>query len=259
MDVVHAIPEARLAADLEGAAQRGELLAHYQPQIDLTTGRIVSVEALVRWDHPEYGIIAPNTFIPVAEWAGNIREVGRFVLQASTRQLSTWRDAGLELELSINVSPTELEGDLFCGEVLNALAECSLNPPMLTLEITEAEPIVDLPHAVECLNELRDLGIGVSIDDFGTGHSSPDQLHNLPATELKVDQSLIRGTRQAARRVLHAVLAEAKETGIRVVAEGVETADQLDHAIALGCDRAQGYLIGQPMPAAALETLLRTA
>ena len=257
IDDVHAIPDADLAADLSGAAERGELLTNYQPQLDLASGRVVAVEALVRWDHPRHGVIAPNTFIPVAEWAGNIREVGGFVLAESTRQLAQWRDAGLALEMSVNVSPTELEGDLFCGGVLNSLARWILDPSLLTIEITETEPIVDLPHAVECLDELRGHGVGVSIDDFGTGHSSVDQLHNLPTTEFKIDQSLIRGTRRAARRVLRAVIQEAKQTGIRIVAEGVETAEQLDHAVALGCDRAQGYLIGRPMPAAALAASLR--
>ncbi|MDH6180200.1 EAL domain-containing protein (putative c-di-GMP-specific phosphodiesterase class I) [Microbacteriaceae bacterium SG_E_30_P1] len=235
-----------LAAELDAAVDQRQLVTYYQPQIDLSSGDIVAVEALVRWIHPTYGVIPPDEFIPIAESIGSIRRVGRTVLTDAAQQLTRWSAAGKRLELSVNISPTELGPEL-AGELVETLDEFGMDPTLLTMEITETEPIIDLPRAVRCLHEVRALGVGVSVDDFGTGYASINQLRNLPATELKVDQSLIRGNRSAARRTLIPVLAEASDLGIRIVAEGVETADQMNHAIELGCQRAQGYLIGAPM------------
>ena len=221
-------------------------MAHYQPQIDIASGKVVSVEALARWVHPRFGVIPPGDFIPVAESEGRIQEVDRAIFTLAVAQIASWNSRSLDLELSVNVSPTELAPGL-SDELLPILETHGVDPHCLTMEITESEPIVDLSRAVQCLHELRDLGIGVSVDDFGTGYSSVSQLRNLPATELKIDQSLIRGTREAARAALDPALKEAIDLGLRIVAEGVETHDQMNHAIELGCHRAQGYIIGAPM------------
>lgn len=251
MDDVFQTPHA-LAAGLSEALDRQELVTYFQPQVDIRSRRVVAVEALVRWVHPIFGVIPPDEFIPIAESAGTIHDVGQTVAADAISQIAQWASRDVELEVSINVSPTEL-GPSLAPELRALLAEHGLSPALLTAEITESEPILDLPRALSCLHELRDLGVGVSVDDFGVGYSSLSQLRSLPATELKVDQSLIRGTRDAARKALEPVLSEASELGIRIVAEGVETEDHLAHAIELGCDRAQGYLIGEPMTALEFE------
>jgi len=251
MEGVFPTPSA-LAAGLSEAVDRQELVTYYQPQLDIATRRIVAVEALVRWAHPIFGMIPPDEFIPVAESAGNIHDVGRAVFTDAVGQIAAWKSRGIDLELSVNVSPTELGPDL-AEELMTVLSLHDVDPHLLTMEITESEPIVDLPRALSCLRELRSDGIGVSVDDFGTGYSSVHQLRSLPATELKVDQSLIRGPREVAQKALVPVLAEAVTLGIRIVAEGVETDDQMAFAIELGCHRAQGFLIGEPMTAIEFE------
>lgn len=251
MDHVFQTPQA-LAAGLSEALDRHELVTYFQPQVDIGTGRVVAVEALVRWVHAVFGVIPPDEFIPIAESAGTIHEVGKTVAADAISQIAEWKSRGIDLEISVNVSPTEL-GPTLAAELETLLALHDVEPLLLTAEITESEPILDLPRATSCLRELRELGIGVSVDDFGVGYASVGQLRSLPATELKVDQSLIRGSRAVARKTLEPVLAEASESGIRIVAEGVETEDHLAHARELGCDRAQGYLIGEPMTAIELE------
>jgi len=244
------------AAQLLGAAARGELLAHYQPQIDLATGRIVAVEALARWIHPEHGAVPPEEFISAAEHAGVVGEVGDFMLDEGCHQLAQWRAQGLELELSVNVSPIQLATAQFAARLVALMMELSLDARFITLEVTESLPIEEMSTVVARLEVLRALGMGVSVDDFGIGFSSIEQLRDLPATELKIDQSLIQGEREATIAFLQPALAEAKTQGLRIVAEGVETEEQLALARELGADRAQGYLIGRPMSAAYLAELL---
>lgn len=253
---VPAIPQTRLVDDLRGATERGELIAHYQPQVALPGQRIVAVEALARWIHPELGTISPTDFIPAAEASGLIRSVGHHMLESAARQVRTWQSSAPQLGLSVNVSPTQLIADDYCEAVSTVLERTGLEPTLLTLEITETLPILDLDAVVECLGHIRDLGVGVSIDDFGAGHTTLEQFRSLPATELKIDQSIIRGDANAAVEVLDEVLREARDRGLRVVAEGVETAAHLELAIALGCDRAQGFLLGAPMDVDALELAL---
>jgi EAL domain-containing protein (putative c-di-GMP-specific phosphodiesterase class I) len=241
--------------DLRGAGNRGELVAHFQPQVALPGRRVVGVEALARWNHPEFGPVAPIEFIPAAESTGFIGELGHHMLEIAARQVAAWRSTGLHLDLAVNVSPSQLADRDFCDDVVNVLEITGLPAASLTLEITETRPIGDLASAVQCLEHLRDHGVGVSIDDFGTGHSSLEQFRNLPATELKLDQSIIQGSVDGAHLQLADVLLEARERGLRIVAEGVETPEQLALAEHLGCDRAQGFLIGVPVDA---ETLVRS-
>lgn len=242
--------------DLRGAVVRRELVAHYQPQVALPGRRVVAVEALARWNHPEFGLIAPSDFIPVAERAGLINIVGQHILEIAVEEVGRWSADGLVLDLSVNVSPTQLAGSDYCQIVAGVLDRAGLDPEVLTIEITETEPIADLPAVVDCLDHIRELGVGVSIDDFGVGHTSLEQLRSIPATELKLDQSIIQGDVDVALEVLDEVLAEARSRGIRVVAEGVETVPQLALAMRLQCERAQGYLLGKPMSGDALKRSL---
>lgn len=253
---MYSVTGAERAAQLLGAAARGELLAHYQPQIDLETGRIVAVEALARWIHPELGAVPPEEFIAAAEDAGVVGEIGDFMLDEGCHQLAQWRDQGLTLELSVNVSPLQLATAQFAARLVSLMMQLSLDAELITLEVTESLPIQEMSTVVGRLEVLRALGMGVSVDDFGIGYSSAEQLRDLPATELKIDQSLIRGDREATIEFLKPVLGEARKSGLRIVAEGVETEEQLALARELGADRAQGYLIGRPMSAAYLAELL---
>ena len=254
---VRQIPETRIIEDLQGAGRRGELVAHFQPQVALPGRHVVGVEALARWNHPEFGLLAPTDFIPVAESTGLISELGHHMLELAALQVVAWRATGLDLDLSVNVSPSQLTNVGYAEDVSAVLDRSGLPAAILTLEITETQPIADLAAVVDCLEQVRELGVGVSIDDFGVGHSSLEQFRSLPASELKLDQSIIQGTVDGAMALLAEVIIEARERGLRIVAEGVETADQLALASQLGCDRAQGYLIGAPLDAHALVRSLR--
>ncbi len=227
-------------------------MAYFQPQVALPGRRVVGVEALARWNHPEFGMLTPTAFIPVAETAGLIGELGRHILELAVRQVASWRTNGLHLDLAVNVSPNQLRDDRFCEDVSAVLDRSGLPPECLTLEITETQPISNLSAVVSCLEQVRDLGVGVSIDDFGSGHSSLEQFRSLPASELKLDQSIIQSSEDDALARLGDVLDEARDRGLRIVAEGVETLEQLALAVRLRCHRAQGFLIGAPMDATAL-------
>lgn len=252
--------ETRLKSDLSSALERGELFAYFQPQQDLATGRIVSVEALCRWQHPVLGLLSPSLFIPLAEELGTIRELGVFMLEESYRAADAWRRNGVDLEVSVNVSATQLATDEFSDLVIRVAQESELPPRTITVEITESVPILDLDPVLHRLNQLRASGVGVSIDDYGTGHTSALQLQELPVTELKLDQSLVQDQSRDIVAELTRLVESVHERDIRVVAEGVETFADLDRCRVLGCDRAQGYLIGMPMAREDLDKLLlRTA
>lgn len=246
-----------LRADLSEALERGELFAYYQPQQELATSRIVSAEALCRWQHPVLGPLSPALFIPLAEELGIIRDIGLFMFAASCLAVWGWQRAGMDVEVSVNVSATQLETAEFADEAVRSVGRLGLRPGAITVEITETVPIHDLPYAVTRLDLLRSNGMGVSIDDYGVGHTSVRQLDDLPVTELKLDQSLIQSESETVQDELVALVARAHERRIRVVAEGVETFADLDRARRLRCDRVQGYLIGQPMAKDDLDSLLR--
>lgn len=244
-----------LALALHDAVARGDLEVHYQPQIDLASERIVAAEALCRWTHPTLGVVAPAEFIPIAEEEGLIHLLGQVVLDQSCRAVTGWSEAGLHVDVSVNVSPLQLESDeafTFLESGLECMPERS---GAVTLEVTEVLPILDMPPVVERLEQLHSRGVGISIDDFGTGHSSFSQLRSLPATEVKIDQTLIQDGSDEARAIVATVVEIAHRDGIRVVAEGVESREHLEWARELQCDRAQGYLIGWPMPEAEFRAL----
>jgi EAL domain-containing protein (putative c-di-GMP-specific phosphodiesterase class I) len=227
---------------LPGAAARGELHAVFQAQVDLQSGRTVAAEALCRWHHLDLGAVAPNDFIPAAEDSGLIDEVGLFMADEALAALQRW-----ELDVSVNVSPVQLSSSMFTEWLAQRLYSTGLDGGRLTLEITESRPIADVAAVLRRLEPLRGLGVGVALDDFGIGHASIRQLKRLHGSEVKLDRSLATDPSEAARAKLTEVVALAHAAAIRVVAEGIETLEQLRRVRDLGCDRAQGYLFGRPM------------
>ncbi len=251
------VGEERLAHDLRGAVARGEIVANYQPQLDLTTGRVVAAEALARWRHPELGLISPAVFIPIAEESELIHALGRSMLDQVLATAAAWLRDGIELEVSVNVSANQLTTLEFFDKLDADLEHYRLPPQAVTIEITESQPILDTPSIASRLSDLRDRGLGISIDDYGVGYSSLQQLDRMPATELKIDLSLVQDDSVEALALMTAVVELAHWRGMRVVAEGIETGAQLARVRELECDRAQGFLLGMPMTRAELEDLVR--
>ncbi|MEL4317544.1 EAL domain-containing protein [Leifsonia sp. YIM 134122] len=250
-----AYSEERLARDLEFAVDRGEILAHYQPQIDTVTGLVVAVEALCRWRHPELGSIAPDVFVPIAEETGSIHSIGRFMIEDGCRLAADWQRAGLPIEVAVNVSATQLAPGFF-GHLDEFHAREGIGPGRLTIEITESQMITDVEAAVRDLAKVRALGVGISVDDFGTGHSTVEQVINLPVTELKIDQAIVQEEGEAGQRAMNAIVDLVHRRGLRVVAEGVETEQQMERVRRLHCDRVQGYLIAPPLPRLEVEDFI---
>ncbi|MCW4385424.1 EAL domain-containing protein [Salinibacterium sp. SYSU T00001] len=245
--------ESRLDTDLRSAVAEGQIEVYYQPQLSLPGRALVGVEALVRWNHPTLGLISPVRFIPLAEYNGMIREIGRCVLETSCADVARWTAAGHPLEVSVNVAAHQLEDPDFADSVTRILAEAGLAPEQLTLEVTESRVVPDGSLAQAQLRRLVDLGITVSVDDFGTGYSSLTQLSNMPVGEIKIDRSFTGQVMDGGRQMVAGIIGFARGLELRVVAEGVETDAQLDALRELGCDRAQGYYFARPLPAAELE------
>ena len=251
------VPTVKLGAELESAIERSELILHYQPLVELETGRIVGLEALVRWDHPQRGLIQPDEFIPLAEETGLIVPLGRFVLGRACQQMSAWhaRSTGAKATISVNLSPREVaEADLV-GEVRRALEDSGLEPHYLVVEITEnvmMEPFTDI------LDDLKALGVRIAVDDFGTGYSSLAYLNRLPIDIVKVDRSFVEHMVGPEQSPLAGIVLQIGDAlGLETVAEGIETVDQLRSLQKLGCRVGQGYLFAPPMEAEAVGTLLR--
>jgi EAL domain-containing protein (putative c-di-GMP-specific phosphodiesterase class I) len=250
--------------DLEGglrrAVERDELRVLYQPQVEMASGQIVGAEALVRWQHPERGLVVPPVFIPIAEQTGLIVPIGTWVLRESCRQAATWAAAtGRRLTISVNVSPRQLADDDFPRTVAGVLDETGLEPGLLCLEITESAVMADPEAAAAALAVLKALGVRLAIDDFGTGYSSLGQLKALlPVDTIKIDKSFVDGITLAGedRAIVDAVMRLATGLGLRAVAEGVETAEQVRELLALGCDLSQGYHFARPQSPADLERML---
>jgi diguanylate cyclase (GGDEF)-like protein/PAS domain S-box-containing protein len=241
-----------LEADLGQAIGRGELSIHYQPLADLESGSILGFEALLRWDHAELGAIGPATFIPLAEESGLILKLGQWVLREACAEAARWTPA---LRLSVNLSPVQFSHGDLAAEVESVLAETGLDPGRLELEITEGLLIKDADKAIIILERLKALGVQISMDDFGTGYSSLSYFRMFPFDKVKIDQSFIRdmiGNPQA-RAIIRSVIGLGQGLGMPVVAEGVETAEQLEALRAEGCDQVQGYWISRPGPIAHFE------
>ncbi|MFP8977784.1 putative bifunctional diguanylate cyclase/phosphodiesterase, partial [Pseudomonas aeruginosa] len=251
----------RLETRLRKAVEEGQLDVHYQPKLCLASGRPDSVEALVRWHHPEEGMIPPSTFIGLAEECGLIGEIGEFVLRRACLQAAEWSQRGLNLRVSVNLSVHQLrQGDLL-DVVRSALADSGLPAVQLELELTESQWLDALDSVLATFRQLREMGVKLSVDDFGTGYSSLSYLKRLPLDYLKIDQSFVRDLTQNSEdaAIIRAIIAMAHSLDLKVVAEGVETIEQRDFLVAQRCDELQGYLIGRPLPAHALEEGLRQA
>ena len=261
-----AIKRLRMEMDLRHAVERHEFQLYYQPLISLKTGRITELEALLRWHHPERGIVPPLDFIPVAEETGLIVPIGSWVLKEACRQMCEWQrefpqTAGEQpLALSVNLSVKQFAQRGFVEHVAEIVRASGLDPRSLKLEITESFVIDDTLGTRGMLNELRQLGVQIYLDDFGTGYSSLAYLHTLPLDAIKIDRSFVTGMESGPTQLqlVHTVRALAHNIGVVAVAEGVETEAQLRTLRALGCESAQGYLFSRPVAADAIGTLLRS-
>ncbi len=256
--------EAARALSLENALRRAlereQLHLYYQPMVDLRTGHVAGVEALMRWQHPDFGNIPPAEFIPVAEACGLVATLGEWALRGAVRQLKDWRDAGLPLlTMAVNLSATQLLHKQFPELVVEVLAQSGLAPQDLELELTESAAMEDPQRAIAVLQDLHARGIRVSIDDFGTGYSSLSYLKRFRAHKLKIDQSFVRdiGTDADDRAIVAAVIHMAGSLGLQTIAEGVETEAQLRFLRQQGCDEAQGYLFSHPLRPRQLEAFVR--
>ena len=242
------------ADELCAAIANGDLVNYYQPKVDIATGRVVGVETLARWRHPHDGIVFPDQFIGVAENNGLIDNLTRVVLTGALAQAKVWQEAGLMLQVAVNLSMDNLDSLDFLDEVVGFATKAGVPPQMVELEVTESRLMGDLRTPLEILSRLRLKRFRLSIDDFGIGNSSLAQLRDLPFDELKIDQSFVHGacTNDKLRAMFDHSLGLAKQLGMSVVAEGVEDQADWDFIRKTRCDIAQGYFIAKPMPAADL-------
>lgn len=250
-----------LETSLRRALERDELLLYYQPQVSLKTGAIVGVEALIRWHHPEHGLIPPAEFIPIAESSGLILSIGEWVLNRAMRDLKSWMDRGLPIQLiAVNLSPVQFRQQNLPAVIERLLAENGLPPSCLELEVTEGVTMNDPVAAIAMLDALHAQGIHISIDDFGTGYSSLNYLKRFQIDKLKIDQSFVRDitTDPDDKVIVMAIINLAKNLGFQTIAEGVETLEQQMFLREQGCEEMQGYLFSKPVPIEQLEALLRS-
>ncbi|MDQ3935721.1 MAG: EAL domain-containing protein [Actinomycetota bacterium] len=247
-----------LAGQLGRAIENGELYVRYQPKLAVAAERTDMVEALVRWRHPELGEIQPDGFIPLAERTGLIRALTAEVLRESLRQCARWRLAGLELRVSVNLSPRSLLDGELPARVESALADAGLEAGVLQLEVTETSIVTDAPRAREVLGRLREVGVSIAIDDFGTGYSSLAQLQSLPVDEIKIDRSFVIGMRsdEGNAAIVRSTIDLGRNLGLAVTAEGVEDEATAMQLARLGCDYLQGYHLGPPLTADGCRELL---
>jgi diguanylate cyclase (GGDEF)-like protein/PAS domain S-box-containing protein len=238
-----------VAGDLRRAIGENELFLVYQPKLSLKTGSVNGAEALVRWRHPQRGVVMPDEFIPVAQQTSLIRPLTQHVLREALRQTAEWRAAGLELSMAVNLSTRNLLDVELPGDVGRLLAETGVPAAALVLEITESALIADPVHVRAVLDQLAGMGVQLSIDDFGTGYSSLSYLKRLPVHEIKIDRSFVLNltTSEEDAIIVRSTIDLATNLGLRVVAEGVESAEVLGYLRATGCDVAQGYHLGRPM------------
>lgn len=249
-----------LDSHLRRALERNEFVLHYQPKVDLTTGRITGLEALLRWQHAEFGLVAPGRFIPILEDNGLIVQVGEWVLSEVCRQLDVWSSDKLQaLSVSLNLSGRQLQQKGLESSITRIVSETSADPRLLELEITESVLMQNPEHAARILRQVKDIGMRLSVDDFGTGYSSLSYLKSFPLDALKIDRSFIKdlvaGSGDTA--IVQAIVALAKSLNLRTIAEGVEDVAQLALLKALGCNEYQGYYFSRPLPPDQLTNLRR--
>ncbi|MEW8358212.1 MAG: EAL domain-containing protein [Candidatus Thiodiazotropha sp.] len=250
----------QLELDLRLAMQRGELEIYYQPVVNAEFERVISVEALLRWNHPHRGMIYPSVFIPLAEDSGLIGPIGEWVIKGACQQLGRWQQAGhSELKMAVNLSSRQRELGLEADYLMQVLQETSIRPEMLTLEITESLLMRDTDEALKWLSSFKSLGINLSVDDFGTGYSSLSYLKRFPMDILKIDRSFINDLPHDIddASLVRTIVAMAKSLNLRLIAEGVETREQAEFLLQIGCSNLQGYYYAKPMSAKAMTTWLQ--
>jgi diguanylate cyclase (GGDEF)-like protein/PAS domain S-box-containing protein len=250
----------RIESALRNALERDEFVLYYQPQVDLATGDIVGMEALIRWQHPELGMVPPVRFVGVAEETGLIVPIGAWVMREAAAQNKAWHDAGLgQLRVAVNLSARQFGDPELIGGIEAVLADTGLDPAYLELELTESLFMSDVTPAVELLHRMKALGVKLSIDDFGTGYSSLSYLSRFPIDVLKIDRSFVADITDDANdaAIVSSIIALAHNLKLAVIAEGVETVEQLDYLRSQGCDEMQGYYFSRPLPAAEFEQLVR--
>ncbi len=238
-------------AEIRNAIENGELIVHFQPEIDLATGETRRVEALVRWNHPERGVLLPETFIPLARQSALVRPITRYVLDVALRQCRVWQDAGIGVGVAVNLAGRDLADSRLEEEVSEALRRWKLEPELLELEIPESAVISEHDRIHKMLERLSDRGVKIAVDDFGSGYASLSQLKQLPVDVLKIDKSFVQniGTDEEDDAIVRSTIDLAHSLGITVVAEGVESDDVLHRLRALGCDLAQGFCLARPASA----------
>jgi EAL domain-containing protein (putative c-di-GMP-specific phosphodiesterase class I) len=246
--------QVELLRDLRVALTQHQLELYYQPKVHAPTGEITGAEALLRWNHPQRGMVSPAVFVPIAERHGLIGELGEWVIDEACLQARAWRDQGLRMRVAINLSVHQLRRPDLPDRIAAALARHQINPDLLTCEITESVAMEDSDTTMKIFERLAEIGVHISIDDFGTGYSSLSYLRKLPVGELKIDRSFVLDleTSGDACAVVEAVVKLAHTLGLKVVAEGVETEGQNRILRSFGCDQLQGYLFAKPMSAKAL-------
>jgi EAL domain-containing protein (putative c-di-GMP-specific phosphodiesterase class I) len=249
-----------LDAALHHAVERDEVEVYFQPLIALSDHRIVGAEALVRWDHPEHGILSPAQFIELAEDNGTILPIGAIVLERACRKAMAWHEMfGVVLEVGVNLSARQFQQAGLEDQISEVLDATGIDPSRLCLEITESLAMDDVDVTSSILSKLHALGVRLAIDDFGTGHSSLGHLAHFPIDVIKIDQSFVRDINQdpVKSAIVSAVVALSRAIGSTTVVEGVETLPELEQLTSLGCDIAQGFYFSRPLPAGAFEELLR--
>jgi diguanylate cyclase (GGDEF)-like protein len=247
-----------LLGQVRGALESGEFILHYQPKIDLQSRRVTGVEALVRWRHPEHGLLAPGRFVPLIEPTALMGTLTLQLIDQALGQAVAWRRLGISLDMSVNLSARNLLDPELPDRLAELLARHDLPPEQLTMEVTESATMVDSNRAVSILEALRGTGVGVSVDDYGTGNASIDYLVTLPANEIKIDRSFVTHILQdrRAQAVVRATVELARNLDLKVVAEGIETEAVLDYLTTIGCEIGQGYFISRPLPAEELTAQL---
>ncbi|MDD1615296.1 MAG: diguanylate cyclase/phosphodiesterase with PAS/PAC and GAF sensor(s) [Methylococcaceae bacterium NSP1-2] len=250
----------RIENELYDAVEKGEFLLHYQPQVDANTSKIIGAEVLIRWQHPQKGMVSPSEFIPIAEECGLMIDIGDWVLQTAIRQIAAWQTAGLAIvPVAVNLSIVQFRQDTLYDKIAEALQQNGLDPAMLELEITEGIAMENFERTIDVLNRLHQLGITLSIDDFGTGYSSLSYLKRFKINKLKIDRSFVQdlSSNPEDEAIVTAIINMAKSLGFKTIAEGVETLEQLNFLREKKCDEIQGYYFSKPVPAEAFANLLR--
>jgi EAL domain-containing protein (putative c-di-GMP-specific phosphodiesterase class I) len=256
----HSARTLQLENALRHALKRDQLYLHYQPQMSLQDGRIIGAEALLRWQHPEFGMVSPAEFIPIAESSGQILQIGEWVLRTAAHQMKSWMDSGLEpMIIGVNLSAVQFRHPNLPELVTQILDSVKLPPQYLELELTEGVAMDDPLGAIAVMDSLHERGIRMSIDDFGTGYSSLSYLKRFRVYKLKIDQSFVRDITDDPedKAIVSAIISLASSLGLQTIAEGVETEGQLAFLREQGCNEVQGYYFSKPLPAEKFEAFVR--